>query len=119
MYSYTEVDTTVPPETFSRQFTAPPLWESKRAVRTYTRMCKAPDGRLGFFDARTPALSKDIFELHGGRFIHHTLFSLCRLLGVPALHVRVCACLFVCVRVNECVVSRPTRGRVDAPAWPA
>ena len=76
-FMYTEVDTVMPPETFSRQFLeADTLWAQKpRAVRTYTRMCSknvSPHSQLsltGFFDVHSPSSLSAVEKFENNLFI--------------------------------------------------
>lgn len=74
-FMYTEVDTVMPPATFSRQFReAGMLWAQKPpAVRTFTRMCTRnstlTNDSAGFFDIRYASSPRDVLIIDGRHFV--------------------------------------------------
>lgn len=83
-FMYTEVDTVMPPETFSRQLReAEHLWALKPpAVRTFTRMCSdkvSPTQKdVGFFDNLLHSQRHNIIKVHDQTFIlPNSTYSAC------------------------------------------
>ena len=83
-FMYTEVDTVMPPETFSRQLKeAELLWGLQPpAVRTYTRMCSnhASPTQLavGFFDVLSHSQRHNIVQMNDKKFIlPNSTYSAC------------------------------------------